>query len=702
LNKEESFFMGQSDLQRKKLLITDDSEINRAILADILGEEFGIYEASDGVEAVAMLEEHSADISAVLLDISMPRMNGFEVLAVMNQRHWIEDIPVLVISAESGASQIEHAFDLGATDFIMRPFDALLVYRRVVNTVLLYTKQKQLLNLLVEQIDEKERRSHMMVDILSHIVEFRNGESGQHIIHVRTFTEVVLRQLQRITDRYVLTQAEISMIGTASSLHDIGKIVIDEKILNKPGRLTPEEFEQMKQHTVAGANMLERVPAYQDALLMRTSWEICRWHHERYDGRGYPDGLVGDEIPISAQVVALADVYDALISERCYKKSYSHDEAIRMILNGECGVFNPLLMECLKAVEKTLSSEFLRVKAQEESISRRGLINEILTSQRLYASDRSLKLMEQERMKSNFFSAMTNEIQFEYNGLNDTLRLSPWAAERMGLEEVICHPTKNPVLMNALGAHNFQQLQSLQEASSPEQPLITLDCLLPVDGVLRWHRVVAQMLWSDEGRAITGMLGRITDIHDSRVQLSRMERKATHDGATGILNLAGAKEQVGKRLQDNPEGHFVMAVFDLDHLKQINDTYGHLAGSKVLKALADKARQSVRGNDIVARIGGDEFLLFLEYTTDIDKVILRIFNTLPGCYEGIPVTVSMGVAKTADVDGAYEALFHAADKALYCAKRGGRNRCVFYDDSMREILSQVPNTAEDSNKGDAQ
>jgi len=682
--------MSQSDRKQNKLLIIDDSEINRSILADILEKEFEILEAADGVEAIALLEQYETDISVVLLDIVMPRMNGFEVLTVMNERHWIEEIPVIIISAESGNNQVERAFNMGATDFIMRPFDALLVYRRVINTVLLYAKQKKLMNLVVAQIDEKERQSHMMVDILSHIVEFRNGESGQHIIHVRTFTEVVLRQLQRITGKYTLSQADISMIGMVSSLHDIGKIVIDEKILNKPGRLTAEEFEKMKEHTVAGSNMLEQVPANQDARLMRTAWEICRWHHERYDGRGYPDGLKGDDIPISAQVVALADVYDALISERCYKKAYSHETAIRMILNGECGVFNPLLMQCLKDVEATLSTEFQRVQAEEASISRTRLINEILTSERLYASDRSLKLIEQERTKSNFFSAMTNEIQFEYSGLNDTMHLSPWAAERLGLDELICHPTKNPILMGALGAENFQQLRTLQQASRPEQPLITQDCLLPVAGVPRWHRVVIQTLWSEDGKTITGMIGRITDIHDSMEQLTNMRRRATHDNATGILNLAGAKEQVGQRLSAKPDGHFVMVVFDLDHLKRFNDTYGHLAGTQVLKSLADKARQSVRGGDIVARIGGDEFLMFLEYTTDIDGVIHRIFHSLSGTYEGIPVTVSMGVAKTVDVGSNYEDLFHAADQALYCAKRGGRNRCVFYDDSMRDILSQRP------------
>lgn len=385
--------MHQSEGQRKKILIANDSEINRAILGDILEEKFEILEAADGVEAVAMLEKYGEDISVVLLDIVMPRMDGFEVLTVMAQREWIEEIPVIVISSESGNTQIERAFDLGVTDFITRPFDRLLVFRRVINTVILYSKQKRLLDLVIDQIGEKERHDQMMVDILSHIVEFRNGESSRHVINVRTFTEVMLRQLLRMTNRYVLSQTDISLICTASALHDIGKIAIDEKILNKPGRLTAEEFEKMKQHSVIGAEMLKGLPAYQDTKLIKTAYEICRWHHERYDGRGYPDGLKGDAIPISAQIVALADVYDALTSDRCYKKAISHPKAIQMILNGECGAFNPLLMDCLKQVESTLSLEFGRVQANESVKLHSGVIREVLQGEKIYLSERSMQLM---------------------------------------------------------------------------------------------------------------------------------------------------------------------------------------------------------------------------------------------------------------------------------------------------------------------
>ena len=324
--------MSKEQKRRQKILIADDSEMNRSILADMLEEEFDIIEAENGLEAVSILQQCADELSLVLLDIVMPEMDGFEVLMVMNQRQWIEDVPVIMISAETRSSQIERAYKLGITDFISRPFDALIVHHRVVNTILLYTKQKKLVDLVEEQIYQKERHGNLMIEILSHIVEFRNGESGMHVRNVRTITELLLRHLvQQKNSRYSLSPMDISIISTASALHDIGKMAIDEAILNKPGRLTDEEFKIMKSHTTAGAKMLDDMVIYQNEPLVRVAHDIARWHHERYDGRGYPDGLEGDAIPISAQVVAVADVYDALTSERCYKKAIPHEEAILML-----------------------------------------------------------------------------------------------------------------------------------------------------------------------------------------------------------------------------------------------------------------------------------------------------------------------------------------------------------------------------------
>ena len=340
-----------------QLLVVDDSEMNREILKEILGKEYRILEACDGEEALKMLEQYGTEISLVLLDIIMPKMDGFEVLAYMNRDKWIEDIPVIMISSEGSESYIRRAYELGASDYISRPFDAKVVYQRVINMIKLYAKQRRLIHLVTDQIYEKEKNNRMMTGILSQIVEFRNGESGLHVLHINILTQLLLEKLMRKSENYDLSWSQQHMIATASALHDIGKIGIDEKILNKPGKLTKEGFEAMKQHTIIGARMLDRLEMYHDEEMMKYAYEICRWNHERYDGKGYPDGLKGEEIPISAQVVSLADVYDALVSDRVYKKAYSHEKAMEMILNGECGMFNPLLLECLVEIQDKVRKE---------------------------------------------------------------------------------------------------------------------------------------------------------------------------------------------------------------------------------------------------------------------------------------------------------------------------------------------------------
>lgn len=358
---------------KQTILIVDDSEMNRDLLVDILEDQYDLIEAENGVKAIEILAEQREAISLVLLDIMMPEMDGFGVLSHIYQNHWNESFAVIMISADDSPANIKRAYDLGAFDYISRPFDAAIVQRRISNTMCLYVRQKDLEQLVIEQFYENENNNKLMIAILSHIVEFRNGESGAHVLHVNRITELLLKQLILHTDRYSLSQSDIALISTASSLHDIGKIAISEEILNKPGRLTDEEFEIIKTHTAIGADMLLSLPADQQSVpLVRMAFEICRWHHERYDGKGYPDGLKGDDIPIAAQVVALADVYDALTSERCYKKAYSHEDALNMILDGQCGSFNPILLQCLQEITTVLKRELIKKVSGQTMMQRTG------------------------------------------------------------------------------------------------------------------------------------------------------------------------------------------------------------------------------------------------------------------------------------------------------------------------------------------
>ena len=342
--------------KRQKILIVDDAKLNRDILKEILGETYNYLEAENGNQAIQMIGENIG-IDLMLLDINMPQMNGFEVLEIMKESQCINETPVIMISSEADVDTMRKAYELGITDYITRPFDSVIVQKRVQNTLGLYMNQKHLINVVYNQVYEKEENNNIMIQIMSNILGSRNSESREHILHIKTATEMMLRQLVKVTDDYPLTEADIALITTASSLHDIGKIRIPEEILNKPGKLTKEEYEIMKEHTVIGEKMLKNLELYQDEPLVKTACEIVRWHHERYDGKGYPDGLKGDEIPISAQIVSIADVYDELVSERVYKKAFSHEKAMEMILNGEYGAFNPLLLECLVEIQDRIKTE---------------------------------------------------------------------------------------------------------------------------------------------------------------------------------------------------------------------------------------------------------------------------------------------------------------------------------------------------------
>ena len=342
---------------KQRILVVDDSKMNREILCEMLKDDFEIIEATNGQECVSLIEQYGKEISLVLLDIVMPVMDGFEILMYMNRNHWIEDVPVIMISSEESENYIRKAFKFGVSDYISRPFDSKVVYQRVFNTIKLYAKQRRLISMVSDQMHEKEKNNQMMVEVLSQIMEFRNGESGLHVVHINTLTRLLLERLVENTDAYNLTPDDCYLISTASAFHDIGKVGIDESILNKPGKLTEEEFETMKKHTLIGASMLDKLEHYKDEKMIKIAYQICRWHHERYDGKGYPDGLIGEQIPIAAQVVSVADVYDALVSKRVYKDAYSHEQAMKMILNGECGAFNPLLMEVLVEIQDKIKEE---------------------------------------------------------------------------------------------------------------------------------------------------------------------------------------------------------------------------------------------------------------------------------------------------------------------------------------------------------
>lgn len=493
---------------KNNILIADDSELNREILSDILGEDYNFIYAEDGEQALELLVENiQADM--LLLDMNMPRMNGMEVLKVMNKRGWTDEVPVLIISAEDDLSYIQNAYSLGAVDYIVRPFDAFLVRHRVENTLTMYSQNKRLARLVESQIQQREKMSSTLINIFSHVVAVGSHETGSHTLRVQAITSLILNQLVKMTNKYGLSETDISMISSVAALHDIGKIFIPTEILHKPGKLTAEEWEIMKSHTVQGDEFLSSIPIDQTELLMVYAHQVCRHHHERYDGKGYPDGLYGDDIPISAQVVSLADAYDALTNDRCYKPAYTHEEAVSMILGGQCGVYNPILLECFSAVsDELLINLVLNFKDPTYVSSARAIATEAMEQEDLSLSDRLSFLAKCECAKKDFFSRCCGGIQFEYDAVTGKVLYLHYYDP----DGELVHLSSNAIRL--LNEDDLLKFQEKIRHLTRDDPQLSMNVIVPIQSDPRWHRLTVRSIWDRESPRYVSLVGQFTDIHD--------------------------------------------------------------------------------------------------------------------------------------------------------------------------------------------
>lgn len=561
---------------KTKIMIVDDAEMNREILMAILGDEYEYVQAENGRQAIHILQQ-DMNIDLMLLDINMPEMNGFQVLDRMNTFHWINDIPVIMISSEEKKDVIERAYILGAEDYIRRPFDAFIVRRRVQNILNLYANQKRLMQLVADQIYEKEENNNLLIGILSHVVEFRNSESGEHILHIRTATELLLRRLVQKTDEYHLSESDIVMITTASALHDIGKISIPESILNKPGKLTREEFSIIKTHTTIGADIINQMTTKMEKPLLRIAGEICRWHHERWDGHGYPDGLIGEQIPIAAQVVALADVYDALTSKRCYKDAYDHETALNMILAGECGAFNPLLLKCLQEIAPRLRMDAQYDAGDYACRSEAGrLATEIMNKTEIPSSDRSQHMLESMQERMNFFASLKGGIQFDYDSVSRLVNVTNWDEPPQ-----YRYTVKNVADINCfsgLSQRDFHRLKDALDATTPEHREFSMSIMMPKGNEYEWCDLRVHSLWSDlSPEHYIGAVGQLVRLQEMPADIPILDGLADSDTAEGMA-VKATVDQLRKifdivRLVD-PTAN---AVLELDNNGILRKTDQHCA-----------------------------------------------------------------------------------------------------------------------------
>lgn len=664
--------------KKKTVMIVDDSKFNQEMLSEMLGEQYEYVYANDGVQAIDILNSAVA-VDVILLDINMPHMDGFEVLRIMNEKSWIEEIPVVVVSSESQSELLNRTFELGAIDCIIRPFRAIVVRHRVENSLKLYVKQKNLTSLVKKQLYERQKANNMMISIFSHMVENRNHESGDHTLHIQNITNLLLQRLVQITDQYPLTQAEISMYATVSALHDIGKMTVPEEILNKPGKLDADEWEIMKMHTVRGDEFLRGMTQGQEEPFMEAAHEICRWHHERWDGKGYPDGLEGDAIPISAQVVSVADVYDALTSDRCYKKAYTHEEALRMIRNGECGSFNPILLQALEDVSDDL---LIALNLNEGSTydfqaEAQRMADEVLKDEEIGKMDRIYRRTETERIKKEFFASRCKGIQFEYDSqLQKVLYINQYNqnGEKIHLSADMVH---------LLEKDDWDVLRERIAATTPKEPVVSMTVLVPIDGEKRWQKLTAMSVWVQGSDRYVGIVGHFADIHNEMEMVDaedivtvnqRMLRNFYRDAVTTAYSRIYLEDFYEKF--ENCDG---VAVIDIDQFKSINDTYGHMIGDKALKHISSVLSKEIREEDTMIRYGGDEFLLLFE---KIEKEeFTQILQKLKSAVQNAALEELPEVALNISIGGAYQVhplnqAIHLADREMYKdkaeARRGAR------------------------------
>ena len=511
-------------MERKKLLIADDSEMNRAILANILDQDYEIIEAADGREAIAALQVYHGEISALLLDIIMPEMDGFAVLEEMRAHGWLEEVPVIMISTETGTATIDHAFALGASDYISRPFATRIIRRRIINTILLNAEKHRLMDIVAERFLWKERNSDTMVAILGYALETRCGEGGTHMNGVGHLTKLLLLELRKKTDRYTLEPDDIELISIAAGLHDIGKILIPENILKKPGKLTAEEFELVKQHATIGAQLVAEIPVYQDEALVKYSIEICLRHHERWNGEGYPDGLRGDECPIAAQAVALADVYDALTTRRSYKEAYSHEKALAMIHAGECGSFNPLLLECLDDLSDVIRREGAARDVGQHPHNKYAITEELYRNRDMAAA-RMTRQLEEANAREDFFTGMSREMWFKYTVQPSSLRLSLEATQQTGLPAVMVDPLQSQDFLAFIGKETIETVRQQLARMTADESYAEMPVTLLLNGQPCRCRLAMFLSWSavEKGRC-RSLFGKVINVDENYTRLEDYDR----------------------------------------------------------------------------------------------------------------------------------------------------------------------------------
>ncbi len=666
---------------KEKILIIDDQQINREILADILNPKYEVLTANDGKHGLTLLSKFGDEISCILLDIRMPKIDGFQVLQVIRQNKHLSDVPVIMISNDDSPETVERSFLLGAADYINRPFNNYIVRKRIENILFLHKKTQSLIDLIEEQVSEKERNYSNMITFLSEFVEFRNGESGNHTLRIRIITEIFLEHILQKYPKYKLNHGIIADISNASALHDIGKIAIPEKILNKPAKLTKEEFDVIKTHSAQGSDMLEHM---KHDRMFRYARNICRWHHERWDGGGYPDGLVGENIPLCAQVVSIADVYDALTSVRVYKPAYTHEEAVEMINNGECGQFNPILLEVLNEISDNLQLNISQNSIMQDQLFDTEVISQEMVETKDFVAEHDSNAIADEKQKYQFFASLCNDVIFEYDVKSDTVFFTGNGCEKLDLPINMDGVAIKSNEIKTITQNDLKDLLELAGKTTPAFPIVKEELMLmQANGEYAWYEITISALWTqDVLPTLRGIFGKIQNIKEQKNDDSFLDNYIGRDTLTNLYSRATALRLIERHIEEHSDSLSACVMLDINNFATLNSEKGYTYGDGILRDIADAISNNIRTDDIVGRIGEDLYIVFLKAistTKDIEHRMKALFDEFESIVHENGLSICAGIARFPDDGISMMELINHADDALRTAKKDKNCKWIFYE-----------------------
>lgn len=685
---------------RDIILVVDEEGATRTALHEILSLDYPVIEATNSKEALQRLDGNTTQMTLVLLNAALLGMDGAKMLQIMRDKGRLKDIPVILIAAEGIELASTLADDLGVIDVITRPFEPDIVRHRVARVLELFhyriQRERQEQNVyLWEQEQARRETQRSILEVLSATIEFRNCDSQACVRRVRQVTRLLLLDVMKHYPEYGLYQERVERLSDLSILHDIGKIMIPESILKKRGALTGNEIKQIRSHTVYGGELAGYIHFAPDSEMRGECYEICRHHHERWDGRGYPDGLKGAEIPIWVQAVGVADAYEALVSGRSYKQACGVEDAVRRITEGECGVFSPKMIRSLRRVLPSLLSEFDEKVAEQPEV-RYGKWTEALPRQRVGMScsrkqpaihpDAKI-LLNLEREKSRVMGELSQDMVFTYNALFDSMEFSNIFCHTFRTPNYINHVKKQMASLSICDPEEYEQLMEKRRELSWKKPKLEMDLRLTLpDGSRPWFHLVLHILLDEDRTRKLGYVGKLMNINRIKREAVEWKKRANTDALTQLCNRAGAHIMFETLLRENREQPvpLTVAFMDVDHFKELNDTLGHEAGDQILSTFSRNICRMFRPDDIVSRFGGDEFLVVIKNVGNrklaqakLEKLCHQVIP-LSGTHRAVEITSSIGAAFYPADGVEFSELLRKADQALYESKRKGRGRVSFY------------------------